>query len=254
MIKRLFLDIETCPNVCFVWRTGYKISVDAKSILFPARIITAAWKWQGGKKTEAIEWTPGKQFQESDEQLINAIVPVMAQADEIVAHYGDGFDIPWIRGRALKHGVICPILKTVDTKAWSSKLFYLPSNKLDFLAEYLGIGKKIRTDYELWKDVAFRQDIVALKKMVMYNIHDVELLEPVYHKLSDYGPVKTHVGVLEGGEKWSCARCGSEKVRRMRPQVSAKGSIQHQMQCQSCGKYYMISNKAHEDFIAERGK
>jgi hypothetical protein len=249
-MNRMFLDIETCPNVGLFWRTGHKVSIDHKSIIFPARIITAAWKWEGDKESHSLVWTPSqKQFHESDEKLIQNLLPEMAKADEIVAHYGDGFDIPWIRGRALKHGLTCPIYKTVDTKAWSSRLFYLPSNKLDFLADYLKIGTKIRTDYDLWVDITVHRDKKALDKMVKYNIHDVELLEPVYQRLSDFGPVKTHSGVLNGDPKWTCARCGSKSVGRTHQHVSAAGTIKHQMRCKDCGKYYMISNKAYNDFL-----
>ena len=250
MIKRLFLDIETCPNVGLFWRTGPKVSIDHKSILFPARIITAAYKWEHEKTAHAFTWTPGPQFHENDEQLVKSLVPVMAKADEVVAHYGDRFDLPWIRGRAMKHGIVCPAFKSIDTKAWSSRLFYLPSNKLDFLADYLGIGTKLRTEYDLWVDITFRQDKKALKKMVEYNIHDVELLEQVYHKLSDYGPVHTHVGVLEGKDKWSCARCGSENVKSVKKVVTAAGTLKFEMNCNDCNKYYMISNKAHNDYDA----
>jgi hypothetical protein len=249
MIKRLLLDIETCPNVGLFWRTGYKVSIDHKSIIFPARIITAAFKWQGDKKAEALVWTPGAQFQESDERLVKELVPEMDKADEIVAHFGDNFDIPWIRGRALKHGVICSNYKTVDTKAWSSRLFYLPSNKLDFLAAYLGIGTKIRTDYDLWVDITVNRDKSALKKMVEYNIHDVDLLEQVYNRLSDFGPPKTHAGVLDGRPNWTCVRCGNTKVAHKHRYVSATGTVKHEMRCQECGKYYMVSNKAYEDYL-----
>ncbi len=252
MLKRLFLDIETCPNVGMFWRTGPKVSIDHKNVLFPARIICAGYKWQHEKKVNTLIWTPSKQqFQESDKQLVTDLMPVISEADELVAHYGDRFDFPWIRGRALKHGLIVPTLKTIDTKAWSSRLFYLPSNKLDFLGSYLGIGNKIRTEYDLWVDVTFRQSSRALAKMVKYLIQDVHLLEGVFHKLSYFGPAKTHVGVFEGKEKWSCAHCGSKHVGHKHRMVSAQGTIKHEMKCKTegCGKYYMVSDKSYQDFL-----
>lgn len=151
-MKRLFLDIETCPCIGSFWRPGYNISLSHENIEVQARIITAAYRWQGDKKVQALIWDevdsktkePFGAFQQSDERLVKTLVPIMNKADEIVAHYGDGFDVPWIRTRAMFHGIVGGIWKTVDTKAWASKNFVLPSNKLDAIAKYLGIGTKIR--------------------------------------------------------------------------------------------------------------
>jgi DNA polymerase elongation subunit (family B) len=41
---------------------------------------------------------------QSDKAMIKAFLKVMAQADEIVAHNGDKFDLKWLRTRALLHG------------------------------------------------------------------------------------------------------------------------------------------------------
>lgn len=247
MIKRLFLDIETCPCIGSFWRPGYKINLSFENVEVEARIITAAYKWQGDKKVNALIWERNKGlFKQSDEKVINALVPIMNQADEIIAHYGDFFDVPWIRTRALYHGILTGQWKTVDTKAWASKHFLLPSNKLDAIAKYLGIGKKIRTEYDLWRDITFKDDPVALAKMVRYNKHDVELLEQVYDRLQLYSPPPTHAGVFENKEKWTCPGCGNERVYHKHHTVSAMGTIKHEMYCGRCPRYFMINHAAYK--------
>ncbi len=255
MIKRLFLDIETCPCIGSFWRPGYKINLSHENIEVQARIITAAYKWQDEKRVSALIWDEGKgkqgpfgAFSQSDGQIIETIIPVMNEADEIVAHFGDGFDIPWLRTRAMFHGIITPLWKTVDTKFWSAKYFVLPSNKLDAITKYLGIGTKIRTDYDLWRDITFRNDADALSKMVRYNKHDVELLESVFERLRMYGPPHTHVGVLNDLPKWTCPRCGSAHVKRVHVMASTTGMIKHQMLCLDNGGYYTINNAAYNLF------
>lgn len=248
-MKRLLLDIETCPNVGFFWTAGYKIDISYEQILQERRIITAAFKWQGKNKVYALDWN---NKQRDDEKIIKELLPVMNEADEIVAHYGNGFDLPWVRTRALFHGVVSPIWKSVDTKAWSSKYFLLNSNKLDYLAQYLGVGTKIRTDYDLWKIAtmgSIKDGQKVLEKMVAYNKHDVELLEPVYDKLSLYCPLYTHAGVLEGRPRWTCVRCASEHVKRKHVLSSAAGIISYQMQCCDCKKYYNISGAVYKKFL-----
>jgi hypothetical protein len=246
-LKRMYLDLETCPNLAYVWSAGFKITVTHESIYEERRIITAAYNFEGEKKIKVLDWGKDR----DDEKLVKELVPAMNEADEIVAHYGDFFDLPWVRTRSLFHGVICPNWKSVDTKAWSSRYFYLNSNKLDYLARFLGIGTKIRTDYDLWKDATHGSDKVAkiaLDKMRRYDAHDVELLNPVHERLSLYCPNHTHVGVVEGRERWSCVRCASEHVGESHKLVSKAGIVSHQMHCLDCGKYYNIAHAVWKKF------
>lgn len=251
-MKRLFLDIETCPNVGFFWSAGYKVDISPAQILEERRIITVAFNWEGKNKIYVDSWDKNR----DDAKLVGDITEVMNEADEVVAHYGDGFDIPWVRARAMFHGIVTPLWKSVDTKAWSSRYFYLNSNKLDYLAHYLGIGTKIRTDYDLWKDATKGSDKkskAAVNKMERYNKHDAYLLKPVHNTLSLYCPLHTHVGVLEGGERWSCQRCASEHVGHTHVLVSRVGAVTHQMHCKDCGKYYNVSQSTYKKFDKEHG-
>lgn len=252
-MKRLFLDIETCPNIGYFWSAGYKVDISYKQIREERRIITAAYKWQDKKRVKTLTWDKNRK----DEQLVQELIPIMNEADEIVAHYGDGFDLPWVRTRALYHGIACPIWKSIDTKAWASRYFYLNSNKLDYIAQFLGIGTKIRTEYDLWVDATGGSDKVskaAVEKMRVYNQHDTELLEPVFEKLSLYCPPHTHVGVLEGGERWSCPRCASERVWHIRAMVGRTGIVKHAMKCnaEDCGRYFVIPMVAYKKFLERK--
>lgn len=248
-MKRLHLDIETCPNICFVWSCGWRIDVPYSSILEERRIITAAWKWDGKSKIYDEKWDKNRE----DEKLVKNVTEVMNEADEIVAHYGDGFDLPWVRTRAMKHGIVVPYWKSIDTKAWSARYFFLNSNKLDYLAQFLGIGTKIRTEYDLWKDATKGSDKVsklAVDKMCRYNRHDTYLLEPVYDKLSLYCPLPTHAGVLMGNARYSCPKCGSEtSIKYCKPTVSRSGIIKHEMLCKACPKYFVITNVAYKAWL-----
>ncbi len=250
-MKRLDLDIETSPNVGFFWSAGYKVNISHEQILEERKIITASFGWHGKKKIYDLKWDKDR----NDEKMTYDLVEVMNDADEIVAHYGDGFDIPWVRTRAMFHGIVVPNWKTVDTKAWSSKYFFLNSNKLDYLAQYLGIGCKIRTEYDLWKIATKGSDRAskeAVSRMVRYNRHDVDLLRPVYERLSLYCPIHTHQGVFEGKERWSCPKCASEHVGVENRVVSKSGMLSFNMQCRDCLKYYKISNTAHNQFTKRK--
>jgi hypothetical protein len=240
-MRRLFLDCETSPNQVFSWRIGYKINLDYQNIIKERRIICICWKWENEKHVKFVKWDKNQ----SNEQMMKIIIPVLDEADEIVTHNGEAFDLAWIRTMALLYGMVTnPSYKIIDTCLFARKKLYFNSNKLDYLARFLGIGCKIKTEFELWKKVVYG-DSKALNMMVKYCKQDVLLLEKVYQRLSTCMPAHTHQGVLNEGEKWSCCYCGSVRVFCDKTRITAMGACKHQMQCKKCGRYYTISETAY---------
>ena len=237
-IKRLFWDIETSPNVVFAWRTGFKLTVLPHSIIKERSTICIGYKWQGDAQAHVLTWD-GRQ---SDKVMLKTFLDVAADADELVAHNGDRYDIAWLRTRCLFHKLApLPAYKTVDTLAWAKRLCYFNSNGLDYIAKYLGIGSKIDTDFNLWRSIVLDKDPNALAKMATYCEHDVHILEQVWERLSQIAGPKTHAGVIAGVGKWTCPHCASEDVISNRIKATAAGTIQHQMRCKKCSKFYTIS-------------
>jgi len=246
--KRLFFDIETSPNVCFSWRTGYKINLNPENIIHERAIICICYKWEGKKKVHSIEWDRG-----DDRRLINRFSPIADKADEIVAHNGDKFDIKWFNGRNLMHGLpSLPDYKTFDTLLWSRRLFNFNSHSLDYLAQILLGSRKIKTDYDLWKRICLDNCPKAMHEMVTYCKRDVALLEGVYNKIIPYCKTKTHTGVLGGKERWTCPICGSESVSKSKSRVTTMGMKQHQMLCKDCHKYYTVSDLVFRQYLAAK--
>jgi len=246
-IRRLFFDIETSPNLVLSWRVGHRINIDYENIVRERAVICAAWKWGGSSAVRAEVWDD----QQDDKALLEAFLEDAHAADELVAHNGDKFDLPWIKTRCMYHGLqTFPRYKTIDTLAWAKRNFYFNSNRLNYLGKYLGCGGKIETTFGLWKDVVLGNDRQKLAQMARYNKRDVVLLEQVYDRMAAHVAPKTHVGVLNGHDKWTCAYCGSEdaivsKTRR----VTAAGAVQKQMLCRSCGRYYSVSQKAYIEYL-----
>ena len=249
-IRRLFLDIEVSPDLGFFWGPGYKLNINYQSILKERAIICAAWKWEGDRKIYSAQWNMGNW---DDKEVCRQILEVCNEADEIVGHFGDGFDFPWVRTRCLYHN-LGPLVKwkTVDTKALSAKGFYFNSNKLDYLSQFFGGKPKLHTEYQLWIDVCWHKIPRALAYMVKYCKGDIDRLEFVYQKLRVASPIKTHVGVVLGGESWSCPHCGSVDVKKNKTRVSATGTVKHQMVCNSCHLTYTISQSAHSKYLESK--
>ncbi len=249
-IRRLFLDLETSPNVALIWKTGYKLTVTPESIIKERAIIMAGYKWEGDKKATVLTWDKDQ----NDKGLLAALIPIINQADEIVMHNGDRFDFPWVRTRALFHG-LPPIMdvRTIDTLKWARSKFYFNSNKLDYIAKYLGIGGKLKTEFGLWKEIVLNRCPKALVRMADYCANDVILLQSVWARLFDLIAPKTHVGVLGGGDKWTDPRTGSTDVSLSKTRVTAAGVTQYQMKVKG-GGYYSISQTAYESYLEAKGR
>lgn len=246
-IKRLFWDIETSPNVGFFWRAGHKQFVNYDSIIKERAVICIGYKWQGERTVHALQWD-GEQ---NDRTMLERFTEIAAKADELVAHNGDDFDMPWYRTRCMFHGIPTdPYTKTVDTLQIARRKFCLNSNRLDYIARLLGLGGKIKTELDLWKAVVNDNDRNALAKMVAYCKRDVSILERVWMAMAPHVKHKTHAGILAGKPAWTCPECGSESVKVARgPRVTADGTKRYQMQCMDCGRSYTISEPAYQLYL-----
>ena len=240
MRKRLFYDIETSFNVGVFWRTGYNLSIQPQDIIHERAIICICYKWEGEDEIHSLTWSKSQ----SDKQMLEKFVKVLAQADEIVAHNGDRFDLKWIRTRALFHGIqFMPSPKTIDTLKWAKKYFNFNSNKLDYIAKLLKVGAKMETGgLDLWKDIVFRKDQEALDKMVAYCKMDVEVLEAVFEKLNSYAIVNHNYAIQYGGEKYECPECAGINIKYNKKVVTAAGTVHHWILCKDCKKHYKINH------------
>lgn len=247
-MRRLFLDIETSPNVVLAFKAGYDLVINHDAIIKERKIICAAFCWEGENKTTILRWDSDQ----DDKQLLIRLCKVLEQADEVVGHYIDKFDWPWIITRCLIHKLPPPpIVKTIDTKAWSSRL-YFNSNRLDYVSQVLGHGAKEKMEFDDWKQIVLHNDKKAMDKMCHYCGVDVEKLEKVYHDLAPYMKPKSHVGVLIGGDKWTCPRTGTTKVVLNKRRVTASGARQYTMQSQTDGSYFTISETAYKAYQAAK--
>jgi DNA polymerase elongation subunit (family B) len=244
-IKRLFFDIETSPNIGYFWRAGYKLNIGPENIIEERKIICISYKWEHEETIHTLTWD----FNLCDKQMLIDFIKVANQADEMIAHNGDRFDIKWIRTRCIYHRVpMMPDYKTLDTLKKAKYGFNFNSNKLDYIAQFLGVGAKIKhSGFQMWKDV-MKGKTEALKEMVEYCEGDIIVLEDVYLTMQNYIKPNTHTGVLNGNLKYSCSLCGSENVELLKNTVTPAGTIKRKMQC-GCDHTFDISNASYMNFL-----
>lgn len=234
--KILLLDIETLPNKGTFWdckiNGGY---LSSDNIIEERSMICASTKWVGvpGMRTYQIS----AQDPRNDLAVVQSVQEEINEADAVVAHNGDNFDLPWVRTRGIYHKLVpqAPAIQ-IDTRKIAKRVFNFNSNRLVYLAEFLKLGKKIKTEFELWKDVD-AGDEKALTKMVRYNRRDVVLLERVYKVLLPY--VSPQINARLFDPRAECPNCGTDHVqRRGYAYTTQRKYARYQCMAPGCGAWY----------------
>ena len=232
--KRLFFDIETSPNIVLSWETGYNLTIPHDNMVKERAIICIGYKWAGEKKINSLTWDKSQ----DDKAMLNTFIKIMNAADEVVAHNGDSFDIRWVRTRCIKHGIpMMPNPTSIDTFLLAKKGFKFNSNSLDYISQYLGIGKKKETNFKLWKNILLNNDKKSLSTMVDYCKQDVVLLEEVWNKLNPYVLATSNFA----SHSSHCPECGSYNTIVNKRRATASGYRKVTFQCNDCGKYHTIA-------------
>ena len=249
--KRLFYDIETSYNIVKSWRIGFNINLNMEDIIQERAIITIAYKWEGEEDVTVLSWDKG-----CDKKIIEDFVKVMSEADELVGHNVDRYDTKFIMARALKHNISAlPKYQSTDTLKLAKKHFMLNSNKLDYIAQYLGIGHKTKhRGLSMWDDIILRNDPKALEEMIEYNVQDVFLTEQVYHKLMEYSLPKVNHASKQTGDKHTCPQCGSDHAELHKTYISGTGTKTRLMNCLNCSTNFTINNTNYTKFYEGNAK
>ena len=225
--KILFIDIETFPSLVHVWRMYEDNALDT---IEPPLICCFSAKWYGG--THITKALPDyKSKPNDDSKLVKDLWKLANEADILVAHNGKRFDFGKMNARFVKHGLQPPApYQKVDTREMAKRAFSFEANSLDYLCQYLGLGKKMYTGgYELWQR-CMANDPEAWKLMKKYNENDVVMLERLYFALMPWVSNHPNISLYRG----KCPRCGSEKIQSRGTARTATRSY-HRYQCTDCG-------------------
>lgn len=207
-------------------------------IIEPWYMLSFAYKWQGQKRV-TVKTLPDYPLystdKKNDKALALDLVSLLNEADVVIAHNGDRFDLPKCASRALVHGGRPPSpYKTIDTLKISRRMFRFESNKLDDLCRILGIGRKLpHTGFDLWKR-CMEGDEKAWRLMAKYNAHDINLLEGLYERIKPWAP--NHPKLTHFSRAHACPTCQSENIQNRGFTFTATGKRQR-LSCNNCGAW-----------------
>ena len=210
------------PCLGFFWDKPWETNII--HVVKQWQILSFSAKWLGEKVETHIN-------HKTDRVLLKKVWKLLDEAEIVVAHNGDSFDIRKINARFLYHSMIPPSpYRTIDTLKISRKYFGLLSHKQDDIGEFIGTGRKIKVDKQLWLD-CIAGDKKALNLMKAYNAQDVVLLEKNYLRFRPW--IKNHPNLDNYSEKTICPKCGSDKLHR-RGHAANNTTKYLRMQCQNC--------------------
>lgn len=247
--KILYIDIENSRMVVeFETYSLYGNDViHPRHIKHDWYITCAAWAWLDGQKQKIgkIETVAVNDFKSAykkdfrdDRGVVKKLHEVLSEADLIVGHNSDSFDIKKINYKFIKHGL--PPLDfpaTVDTLKAAKKYARSSSNRLYFLAREFGVSMKI----DLPSSVMHKADNgcqKSLKQLVNYNKGDIKAGAQLYFKLLPY--IKNHpvidkiIGKKVDKDRPNCQNCGSKKVIANGYRTTKSGRYKRYV-CGDCG-------------------
>ena len=233
-VKILILDIETSPMQAYVWKR-WKENISLDQTISEWFIICWSAKWLNDDKAFGDCCTSDEMLAEDDMRVCYSLWKVLNEADIVIAHNGNRFDIPKINSRFVVHNFLPPSpYKQIDTLDVAKKNFNFSSNKLDALAGYFNIEHKNPTDFNLWK-ACMAGDKSALKYMFEYNIKDVEILEKVYLRLRPWIKNHPNLATMTMADELVCPVCGKKDIIPIPGKYARTAISQYQVyRCRDC--------------------
>lgn len=231
--KILLFDIETAPLITYLWNR-YQKYVGDEMLIEDWYVICWSAKWLFDDKIISACVTTEESRNRDDKRIIKKLWKLLDEADIVIAHNGDKYDIKKVNGRFAKYGLNLPMpYRSIDTFKAARKRLSLPSLSLDYIAKYFGVSEKADTDFQLWVDsMAGNPD--ALKKMQEYCDQDVRVLEDVYLQLRPFIQPHPNLGLYIESDAKVCPSCGSKNLKK-EGEYATTVNLYDAFRCGDCG-------------------
>lgn len=226
--KMLFTDIETSPNLAYVWKL-FKENIPLDRLIDEGEILSYSYAFGDDVP---ICFTQDRYF--SYREFLKPLRKALDEADIVVGHNSNKFDLPIINSAFLREGLAPPSpYRKIDTLLEARRNFRFVSNKLEHLARALGVEEKAgHSGFELW-DRCIKGDPKAFDELAVYNNQDVVVVREVYKKLRPW--MQNHPNMnLFINEEAACPKCGSHKVH-YRGYTNTAVATYHRFNCLDCG-------------------
>lgn len=205
------------------------ITID--KIAKPGYILCWAAKWVGEKPI----FYSGLDT-DSKKAMLKKMHKLLSEADAVITYNGNRYDLPTLNREFLKSGMTPPApYKKIDLLNTARRHFRFESNKLDYVAQQLVVGSKVKhKGMQLWLD-CMNKVPSAWKIMQRYNKQDVVLLEKVYEKMRPW--VSNHPNFGTFTNSVVCPTCGGQHFNKEGLYHGPMGTYQR-YSCKKCGHWF----------------
>lgn len=232
-MKILTIDIETRPNLAYVWGL-WDQNVGLSQLVESVSMVSFAAKWLDEKRVIFYS-----DHHDDHEAMVRAAWDLMDVADVIVHYNGRSFDIKHMHREFVLLGLDPPSPhRDIDMLTVVKSRFKFPSNKLDYVADQLGLGRKVQTGgMELWID-CMADDPKAWRLMKRYNIGDTKITEKLYLRLLPWIKGHPNHGLYTADHVHVCPSCGGGDLMK-RGYAYTPASVYQQYKCKNpaCGAW-----------------
>jgi DNA polymerase elongation subunit (family B) len=233
--KVLVLDIETAPIRAYVWGI-WNVNIGTHQIQSDWFCLTWAAKWLFEDKVYSGKLKPKEIAEQNDKRIIEGIWKLINEADIVIAHNGEKFDIPKLNSRFILNGLQPPLpYQQIDTLKHIRRQFGFTSNKLDYVNKLLNLERKKDTNFELWER-CMKGNASALSEMEEYNVQDVRILEETYLQIRAWIKPHPNMGLFILDEReHRCPNCGSAELTEQGKNYNTTANVYTLMRCNNCG-------------------
>ena len=229
-MKILFLDLETTPMQTYTWGL-WNQNIAINQIIKSTEVICFGARWYGEKQVifKSVH-------HDGKKAMLKEVARLMDEADIVIGWNSANFDSKHLKRELLQNKILPPSpYKDLDLMRVVKSQFKFPSNKLDYVAQTLGVGSKVKhSGFDLWLK-CMDGDEAAWKEMKRYQIQDVNLLVDLYQILLPWINNHPSYAIIDNKPN-TCVNCGEDKLIARGLAHTNTASYQRYV-CKSCGKW-----------------
>ena len=230
--KIVFWDTEFTPNEGYFW--GLWDQNIAPSFINETQRMLCFGVKEYKKPVRVVDERVGRK------EMLTELRDLLMDADLVVSWNGQKYDTRMANREFIREGLTPPApYKEVDLMRIVKQRFAFASNRLDFVAQELGVGRKVETGgFDLWRGV-MAGDEKSWNKMRRYQKQDVILLENLFEVLKPWIKMPHPVTNKDG---LACRNCGGTHVQSRGVQRTLQGEYPR-YQCVTCGTWLRGSHR-----------
>lgn len=198
-------------------------------------LLCIGYKWLGEKGINVLSITDYPRFDRDptdDSELVRDFVKVYSEAEMSITYNGARFDLPYLNGKILEHGLALPApvpMLDVYLGIVRGKLA-ISRKSLQNVAYYLKLSaEKTPVEGRIWKRAATGHR-GSIRYIIKHCKADVILLEEAYMKLR--GLMVGHPRVKGWGP---CRYCGEASLQSRGYSLTSQKARKQRFACMKCG-------------------